>query len=279
MKKSRKTTKILSLVLALALALVTLTACAEKAPASSSDPAPSSAGSAAKPLDGVTLNIGTSGLFGPFSYYADDGKTLIGYDIDLFAALQEKLGFSISGDGIQAMTYSALTTSVGQGKLDLAAAALCVTDERKEVMDFSDTYCDSGLTVMINKTATSGITGVDSLAGKKVAVEKGTASHAYADKYLQDAIVEVHDAITTAYAALEQNKVDAVIQDGPGCAFYIKTNPNTNAEIVGEEFNQGQSPYAVAFKKNFEYADQFKTALAELLADGTLDELYDKWCK
>jgi polar amino acid transport system substrate-binding protein/glutamine transport system substrate-binding protein len=278
MKKS-KTMKILSLALALILAMAMFASCTAKESPADTSGTPDGANVAAKPLDGVTLNIGTSGLFGPFSYYADDGKTLIGYDIDLFDALQEKLGFSISGDGIQAMTYSALTTSVGQGKLDLAAAALCVTDERKEVMDFSDTYCDSGLTVMINKTASSGITGVDSLAGKKVAVEKGTASHAYADKYLQDAIVDVHDAITTAYAALEQNKVDAVIQDGPGCAFYIKTNPDTNAEIVGEEFNQGQSPYAVAFKKNFEYADQFKSALAELKADGILDELYEKWCK
>jgi polar amino acid transport system substrate-binding protein/glutamine transport system substrate-binding protein len=275
MKKSTKTTKLLSLALAIALAALMLASCGSKTPAATPTPP---AGDA-KPLAGVTLNIGTSGLFGPFSYYADDGKTLIGYDIDLFDALQEKLGFAISGDGIQAMTYSALTTSVGQGKLDLAAAALCVTDERKEVMDFSDTYCDSGLTVMINKTASSGITGVESLAGKKVAVEKGTASHAYADKYLKESTLEIHDAITTAYAALEQNKVDAVIQDGPGCAFYIKTNTNTSAEIVGEEFNQGQSPYAVAFKKNFEYSDQFKKALSELSADGTLDRLYDKWCK
>jgi polar amino acid transport system substrate-binding protein/glutamine transport system substrate-binding protein len=250
---NKKTLRALSLALAVTLTTLTFAACAAKTPAADT---PASGGNA-KPLSGVTLNIGTSGLFGPFSYYADDGKTLIGYDIDLFAELQNKLGFTISGDGIQAMTYSALTTSVGQGKLDLAAAALCVTDERKEVMDFSDTYCDSGLTVMINKSASSGITGVDSLAGKKVALEKGTASHAYADKYLKDTDVEVHDAITTAYAALEQNKVDAVIQDGPGCAFYIKTNPDTNAEIVGEEFNQGQSPYAVAFRKNFEYADQF----------------------
>jgi polar amino acid transport system substrate-binding protein/glutamine transport system substrate-binding protein len=264
-------TKILALALALSLTALLFASCAANTPAASTG--------GDKPLSGVTLNIGTSGLFGPFSYYADDGKTLIGYDIDLFAELQNKLGFTISGDGIQAMTYSALTTSVGQGKLDLAAAALCVTDERKEVMDFSETYCDSGLAVMINKSANSGITGIDSLAGKKIALEKGTASHAYADKYLQDATVDVHDAITTAYAALEQNKVDAVIQDGPGCAFYIKTNPDSNAEIVGEEFNQGQSPYAVAFKKNFDYGEQFKTALAELKADGTLDRLYEKWCK
>ena len=100
-------------------------------------------------LDGVTLKVGTSGLFGPFSYYDEDGKTLIGYDLDLIQNLQDILGFEIDG-GVQAMDYSALTTSLAEGKLDMGAAALCATDERKEVMNFSEIYCDSGQVVMVN---------------------------------------------------------------------------------------------------------------------------------
>ncbi|KAK9659808.1 Bacterial extracellular solute-binding protein, family 3, partial [Popillia japonica] len=79
--------------------------------------------------------------------------------------------------------------------------------------------------------------------------------------------------------SLEQGKVDAVIQDGPGCAFYIKTTEKTNLEMVGDEFNQGQAPYAIAFVKGFEYVDEFNAALATLEEDGTLDELYQKWCQ
>ena len=101
----------------------------------------------------VTLKVGTSGLFGPFSYYDTDGKTLIGYDLDLLADLQEILGFEIEG-GVQAMDYSALTTSIAEGKLDIGAAALCATDERKEVMDFSEIYCDSGQVVMVMRRMT-----------------------------------------------------------------------------------------------------------------------------
>lgn len=82
-------------------------------------------------MEGVTLKVGTSGLFGPFSYYDADGKTLIGYDMDLLTDLQEILGFDIDG-GVQAMDYSALTASLAEGKLDVGAAALCATDERKE---------------------------------------------------------------------------------------------------------------------------------------------------
>lgn len=229
-------------------------------------------------LKGVKLMVGTSGLFGPFTYYDKDGKTLIGYDIDLIKELQKILGFEIDGS-IQAMSYSALTASVGQGKLDMAAAALCVTDERKKTMDFSNTYCDSGQKVMVNKDKNSGIKSVSDLKGKMVAVEKGTASHAYATKNLPDASIQVHDTITTAYASLEQGKVDAVIQDAPGCAFYIKTTLGTKLKTVGDEFNQGQSPYAIAFKKGFQYTRQFNKALEKLKTNGTLNKIYKKWCE
>jgi polar amino acid transport system substrate-binding protein/glutamine transport system substrate-binding protein len=133
----------------------------------------SSNGNSSLPFAGISLKIGTSGLFGPFSYCSKDG-TLIGYDIDLINALKEKLGFEMEG-GIKAISYGALTTSLAQGRLDLAAAALCITDDREQVVDFSEPYHDSGLMVMVNKTANSGITGVNDLAGKIVAVERGTA--------------------------------------------------------------------------------------------------------
>ena len=63
-------------------------------------------------LDGVTLNLGTSGTYAPFSYYGDDGMTLQGYDISLLEELQNILGFDIAGGEIQAMDYGALTTSI-----------------------------------------------------------------------------------------------------------------------------------------------------------------------
>lgn len=229
-------------------------------------------------MKGVTLKVGTSGLFGPFSYYDEDGKTLIGYDLDLIQELQDILGFEIEG-GVQAMDYSALTTSLAEGKLDMGAAALCATDERKEVMNFTDIYCDSGQVVMVNSDDDKGIASVDDLSGKVVAVEKGTASHTYASKNLADATIEVHDTITTAYESLEQGKVDAVLQDGPGAAFYIKTTEGTKLEVVGDEFNQGQAPYCVAVSKDCEYYDQINAAVKLLIENGTTDELYAKWCE
>jgi len=264
-------------VLLMGTMVASLTACGSKELSTTSTTAEVTADNVKDSMKGVSVKVGTSGLFGPFSYYSTDGTTLIGYDLDMFKELQDILGFTIDGE-IQAMDYSALTTSVTTGKLDVAAAALCSTDERKKVMNFSQTYCDSGQKIMVNKTNDEGIKSINDLAGKTVAVEKGTASHMYAQKYLTKSTIQVHDTITTAYESLEQKKVDALIQDGPGCAFYIKTKPTTSLVMVGDEFNQGQAPYAIAYNKDFKYQNNINVALKILHDNGTLDTIYKKWC-
>lgn len=252
----------------------------------SSDPAASGTdGSVEGALKGEKLSFGTTALFAPFTYYDTDGSTLIGFDLELEKALQDYLGFELDGD-IQVMDYSALTTSLAEGKLDFGMAALCATDERKAVMQFSDTYCDSGQVVMINKeTSPSEIKDIQTLTDGdyKIAVEKGTASHLYCQNNgIDDSRLEVHDTITTAYESLEQGKVDAVIQDSPNAYYYIKTTEGTKLEVVGDQFNQGQSPYAVAISNDAAdridgLVDIFNQALADLTENGTIDELNAAW--
>lgn len=236
-------------------------------------------------LEGVKLTVGTSGLFAPFSYYDESGTNLIGFDLDFMEALQGYLGFEIDGS-VQAMDYSALTASVAEGKLDFAMAALCATDERKEVMNFSDTYCDSGLMVMVNsETSPKEITGSESLLNGDyvIAVEKGTCSHLWCiNSGIPEDKIQIHDEITTAYESLEQGKVDCLLQDGPNAAYYTKTQADTKLTTVGEEFNQGQAPYAIAIsfkaaEKNPEIVTYFNEAIKALEADGTMDEIRAKW--
>jgi glutamine transport system substrate-binding protein len=281
--------KVLSILLIVIL-MLSFTACGEKeSPASGSTEGPDTSadtGNITGSMKGVELTVGTSGLFAPFSYYDTDGTTLIGYDLDFLKALQELLGFTIKGE-VQAMDYSALTTSVAEGKLDIAMAALCATDARKKVMNFSDTYYDSGQITVVNKeTSPNEITGVEDLkSGKyKVAVEKGTASHLYAQENLPADSIEVHDTITTVYESLEQGKVDAAFQDTPGIAYYIKTTTDSKLEMAGEEFNQGQAPYAVAVsfdaaKANGDMIELLNKAIKELTDNGTMAEIDKKWCK
>lgn len=235
-------------------------------------------------LKDVTLNIGTSGTYAPFSYFAEDGTTLQGFDIDLIAALQDILGFSISSDKLQDMDYGPLTTSVSQGKLDMAAAALCATDERKTSMNFTDTYYDAGIVVVVAEDNDT-IQSVDDLKDGtyKVAIQTGTVSYEYAVQNLPQDCIQTFDSQSLAYKAVEGGQADATIYDAPGTAYSIKTGA-IKLKIVGDEFFNGQAPYAIALSFDIceQYPDiveDFNEAIAYLQSNGTIDQIKAKWCQ
>ncbi len=235
-------------------------------------------------LDGVTLVVGTSGTYAPFSYFAEDGTTLQGYDIDFLSELQSLLGFEIADGTIQDMDYTPLATSLGQGQLDIGAAALCATDERKKNMNFTDIYFDAGIVVVVAEDNET-ITCVDDLANGDytVAIQAGTVAYEYAVANLPEECIQTYDAQALAYKAVEEGQADATIYDYVGTAYSIKTG-EIKLKIVGDEFFTGQAPYAVAL--SFDICEQypdiveyFNEAISYLQEQGTLDELKVKWCE
>lgn len=235
-------------------------------------------------LKGVTLKIGTSGTYAPFSYFDKDGKTLQGYDVDMLQELQKILGFTIEGDKLQDMDYGPLTTSISQDQLDVVAAALCATDTRKESMNFSNTYYDAGVVVIVPKDDKKITEFSDLKSGNyKVAVQTGTISYEYAVANLPEKCIQSFDSQALAYKAVEGGQADATIYDAPGSSYSIKTG-EVNLKIVGDEFYQGQAPYAIAFsfdicKKYPELVDDFNAAIKQLQDNGTMDQLKKKWCE
>lgn len=235
-------------------------------------------------LDGVTLVVGTSGTYAPFSYFAEDGVTLQGYDVDFLNALQEVLGFEIADGAIKDMDYGPLGTSLSQGQLDIGAAALCATDERKKSMNFTDIYFDAGIVVAVAEDNDT-ISGVEDLEGGDyvVAVQTGTIAYEYAVANLPESCLQSYDSQALAYKAVEDGQADATIYDYPGTAYSISTG-EIHLKVVGDEFYTGQAPYALAlsFAICEEYPDiidQFNEAIAYLNENGTMDELKTKWCE
>lgn len=280
--------KAISVIMTGALVAAMLTGCGNSSgdagSTSSGAGSSSESGSTATDLSKVELTVGTSGTYAPFSYFKEDGKTLQGFDVEFLKALQDKLGFKIKDDTIQNMDYGPLTTSLGQGQLDLGAAALCATDERKEVMNFSDTYYDAGIIVAVGKD-NNDIKSVDDLAdGKyKVAVQTGTIAYEYATSKLPEKCLQSFDSQALAYKAVEGGQADATIYDAPGTSYSIKTG-EVKLKIVGDEFYNGQAPYALAFsfdicKKYPDIIEQFNAAIKELEDDGTIDKLKKDWCE
>lgn len=235
-------------------------------------------------LDGITLVVGTSGTYAPFSYFDEDGTTLQGYDVDFLNALQEVLGFEIADGKIQDMDYGPLGTSLSQGQLDIGAAALCATDERKKSMNFTDIYYDAGIVVAVAEDNDT-ITSVDDLTGGDyvVALQTGTIAYEYGVANLPESCIQAYDSQALAYKAVEDGQADATIYDLPGTAYSIKTG-EIHLKVVGDEFYTGQAPYALALSFNIceeypEIIEDFNEAIAYLSESGKLDEIKAKWCE
>ena len=235
-------------------------------------------------LAGVTLVVGTSGTYAPFSYFAEDGMTLQGYDVDFLNALQEVLGFEIEGGEIEDMDYGPLGTSLSQGQLDIGAAALCATDERKKSMNFTNVYYDAGIIVAVAEDNET-ITSVDDLTGGEytVVLQTGTIAYEYGVANLPEDCIQAYDSQALAYKAVEDGQADATIYDLPGTAYSIKTG-EVHLKIVGDEFYTGQAPYALALSFNIcdkypDIVDNFNDAIAYLSETGKLDEIKAKWCE
>lgn len=253
------------------------------APASSSADKEWTPDNVAGALKGVTLNVATSGTYGPFSYYDSDGSTLIGYDMDLLYALQDYLGFDMTTEQPTTMTYAALVSSLTEGKVDIVLAGLGVTDERKQVMNFSDPYYSDGLCVIVNSATNPGIKSFDDLKdGKyKVAVESGSVAHTYVSGVLPESCVEAHDSITTAYESLASGKVDAVIELRAGAAYHKNTTDDKTMEIVGDNISEKDYAIGISFdvcKRVDGFVDIMNAALQHLDKTGVMQQLNDKWC-
>ena len=217
---------------------------------------------------GGTLTMATNAEFEPWEYH--DGDKIIGIDADIAAALAKKLGMELK---IEDMAFDAIIPSVSSGKADFGMAAISVTDERKASVDFTNTYADSALVVLVKNDNTE-ITGADALSGHKIGAQTGTTGELKATDLAGDENVERYNTYFEAIQSLKQGKIDAVVIDKAPAKVFL--SQNDDIKQVGEEMDKEE--YAIAVEKgNTELVDKLNTAIEELKADGTLDEIVNKY--
>ena len=157
------------------------------------------------------------------------------------------------------------------GKADFGAAGLTVTDERKENVDFTDTYAKATQVIMVKED--SKVAGPDDLTGKKIGVQLGTTGDIYAGD-IEDAEVERYNKGFEAVQALQQGKIDAVVIDGEPAKEFVKQAEGI--KILDEAFTEEE--YALAVDKgNEDLLGKINDALNELKDNGKLDEIVDKY--
>lgn len=218
--------------------------------------------------DGV-LTVGTNAEFPPFEYVGDDGEA-DGFDIALIKAIGEKLGVEVQ---VENMEFASLVTSIGS-KIDVAIAGMTVTDERKQSVDFTDSYA-TGIQSVIVKEGSS-IKSIDDLKGKKIGVQLATTGDIYAKDDFGEENVEEYNKGADAVMALTSGKIDAVIIDNQPAKSFVETTDGL--QILDTDYVQ--EDYAAAIQKgNTDLLNAVNGALKELKEDGTIQKILDKYIK
>jgi polar amino acid transport system substrate-binding protein len=217
--------------------------------------------------------MATNATFPPYEYIGEGGQ-FVGIDVEIAQAIAEKLGMTLE---IKDVDFGSILGGVESGKYDMGMAGLTVTPDRLKSVNFTTPYA-KGVQVVIVK-ADSGITSIDDLAGKKIGVQQDTTGDIYASMSVEEGgfgeeNVTRYKSGNDAVLALTSGKVQAVIIDKDPANSYVKANEG----LTILESAYADEDYAIAIaKNNTELLQKVNKALEELIADGTVASIVNKY--
>ncbi len=272
--------KLTALVLALLLCLA-LAGCGAQggesvAPSSepaSDAPSESASGSASEPAAEPTgdnvLVMATNAAFPPYEYM--EGEKIVGIDAEIAALIAEKLGMTLE---IQDIDFNSIITAVQTGKADMGMAGMTVNEERLANVNFTTSYA-TGVQVVIVKEG-SEIKSVDDIGNYMIGTQEGTTGQIYCESDFGAEHVIAYTSGANAVQALVSGKVDCVVIDNEPAKSFVAAN--TGLSIL--ETSYAEEDYAICIaKENTELLDKVNAALEELIADGSVKAIVDKYIK
>ena len=222
------------------------------------------------------LHMATNAAFPPYEMTNDSGG-FEGIDVEIAEKIAAKLGLKLVVDD---MDFSSVLTSVQGGKADIAMAGLTVTPDRQKNVDFTDSYATGVQVVIVPED--SDIKTIDDLAkDKMIGTQEGTTGFIYCSDtpenggFGEDHVIAYTNG-ATAIQALLAGKVNAVVIDSQPAKEFVAANDGLKileTEFVSEDYAIGVS------KDNPELLEAVNNALKELIEDGTVQEILDKYIK
>ncbi|MDE2591375.1 MAG: ABC transporter substrate-binding protein [Actinomycetales bacterium] len=284
--------KFASVVALFSLAATALTGCAQSP---SSNAAPTASASSKVDAKAAALlpekykktglTAGSEIPYAPMEFF-DENNQPIGFEVDLIAAVSEKLGVPIA---FQEQSFDALIPALQSGKHDLAVSSMSDTVERQKVLDFVD-YFNGGASLIVNKGNTDGVTGLASLCGKPVAAEAASWEVDVLASAAKDCVAAGKPEIVTkvfpsnvaAQSALRAGNVAAYLSDSQAAAYTAKVaGGGKYFDLVVDPANpNGYESGLIGvgiLKANTGLRDAVAAALQSIFDDGTYQRLLTKW--
>lgn len=255
----------------------------------------------AQAKDWTSVNIATEGSYEPWNLTLPGGK-ISGFEPELMDILCQRMKLKCN---IAVQNWDGMIASLNAGKFDVLMDAIVITDERKQVMDFSIPYASTPASfVALDAKALPGkpgeaaalTLGTDSaktsaamadikaaLKGKTIGIASGTVYTPFIDEQFKDiATVREYGSSAEAVLDLQAGRIDVVFDDVTFLNSLMAKDENkglayTGPEIKGPIFGDGE---ALGFRKqDTDLKARFDAALKDALADGTVKKLSEKWFK
>lgn len=217
--------------------------------------------------------VATDTVFAPFEF-TDENNEFVGIDVDILAAVAEDQGFDYE---MRSLGFDAAVASLESGQSDAVIAGMSITEERQQKYDFSESYYDSYVCMAV--AADGDVAGYEDLKGKTVAAKTGTQGALCAESLKEEYGFDIQyfDESSLMYQDVVTGNSAACFEDQPVMAYGI--SQGNGLKIVAEEKESFSTPYGFAVMKgeNTELLDMFNTGLANIIENGTYDEIVAKY--
>lgn len=223
---------------------------------------------------GKVYVFATDATWPPMEFVNDEGE-IVGFDIDLMAAVAEASGFEYE---VRNTAWDGIFAGLANGAYDGILSSVTILDERKETMDFSVPYVNAGL-ILVVRADYAGGDQLEDFVGKKVGAQQGTTGD-FAIEAISGIERRAYDDLGLAVEDMVNGNLDAVVCDSVTGINYVADNENFagKLKILGEPFTEQEFGIAVR-KGDTELLQLIDDGLAEVFADGTHAELVEKWLR
>ena len=277
--------KILTLTLAVLFVVLSLTACGDKKDTTSVAEGKKTEESAKdynfdtsefNLLNEGVLTIGCEVGYPPFEQYANDGKTEIGYDIDLANELGKRLGLKIN---IINTKFDTIFEGMGTN-YDVVISGITINEERKAKMILSEPYIDNYQAIVVKADSDLTASSLNDINGHSVAFQKGTTTDEIVTELVETGTVKctsaANEKILTCFQQLSQGEVEMVVCDSTVASVQLAKEAGKYKIIFTDTENPEQFGIAIP-KENTKLADAINTLIKDLKEEGFFEELNEDW--
>ncbi|MEE4690036.1 ABC transporter substrate-binding protein [Pseudomonas alliivorans] len=223
-----------------------------------------------------TLKMGIEAAYPPFNNKDASGQ-VVGFDYEIGQALCAKLKAECQ---VVTSDWDGIIPALNAQKFDFLISSLSITDERKQVVDFTDPYYSNKLQFIAPKTTSIDVSSIDkakeSLEGKAVGAQRSTLAATWLEDKLGILDAKLYDTQENAFLDLVSGRIDAMLADKYVSYEWLKSDAGKNFEFKGEPVEQNDK-IGIAVRKGDPLRERLNTALKEIIADGTYKKINDKY--